>query len=133
MANKKQMKLDMSKEAMYRKIMPSIPVYDEDDDDFVEYALGEAALGTARVPYNIMEPIVRSKLASVMDRLGACVCERCKNDSLALALNKLPAIYSGSDRESIRGKVTLVRREYEVKVTSAVIQAVQAVMAQPRH
>lgn len=134
MAKKKQ-NLDMSKEDMYRKIMPSIQTAanDVDDDELIRIAGRDTEHRDINLPYNVMELIVRAKISNVMSRLGACECEQCRNDSIALALNKLPSIYSGSDRESISEKINLIRRDYEIKVTSSVIQAVQTVMQSPRH
>lgn len=132
--SKKQMKGDLNKEAMYRKIMPSIPVNDnEDDESLVELAHEEAITYPGRDPFNVMEMIVRSKVPNIMDKLGSCGCPQCKSDIIALALNKLPAIYSGAGKDSIRERIQLIRKDYEIKIISAIIQAVQTVSESPRH
>jgi hypothetical protein len=132
LASKKQLKKSViSKEDMYRKIMPSITAPAvmtredqaiEDNSEIPEYE-----------PYNVMELIVRTKLTAAMETLKACTCERCVSDCVALSLNNLPQVYTVADADRIREKARLIRGRNELKITAAVIRAVQTVMSEPRH
>ncbi|MDL2234327.1 late competence development ComFB family protein [Ruminococcaceae bacterium OttesenSCG-928-L11] len=139
MASKKQKvngsKKDFSKEAMYRKIMPSITATADIDDGGTEDSGFREDLPEepGQLPYNLMELAVRSKLIPTMETLGACTCEQCRNDVIALALNGLPAVYSTSDSRGMKEKLRLVRGQSEIKITSALIRAIQTVMAEPHH
>lgn len=130
MATKKQLKKDFSKEAMYRKIMPSITA---PPDPFEEAPPIPETEVPEHEPYNVMELIVRSKLPSTMETLGACACDQCKSDVIAIALNHLPAAYTVGEAEHIRKKAAVLRAGNEIKITAAIIRAVQTVMAEPRH
>jgi competence protein ComFB len=132
LAAKKQLKKNfISKEDMYRKIMPSITAPPEMTPE------DEAIQGASELPeyepYNVMELIVRTKLTQAMETLGACTCERCVNDCVALALNSLPPVYTVADADRIREKSRLIRGKNELKITAATIRAVQTVMSEPRH
>ena len=134
MAAKKQLKKDFSKEAMYRKIMPSISAPMEMENEPEEPAIPEELIDLPEyVPYNVMELVVRTKLPQTMGTLGACDCEQCKNDCVALALNSLPSFYMVAGSEQLREKAKAVRIKNEIKITAAIIRAVQTVMDKPRH
>ena len=48
--------------------------------------------------YNVMEEIVRDVLLQYKDQLQlACLCERCFNDIMAIALNELPPRYIANE------------------------------------
>lgn len=134
MAAKKQIKKDFSKEAMYRKIMPSISapieVGGEPDEPIIPEELIDLPEYT---PYNVMELVVRTKLPQTMGTLGACDCEQCRNDCVALALNSLPCYYIVTESEQLREKAKAIRIKNEIKITAAIIRAVQTVMDKPRH
>lgn len=133
MAAKKQLKKDfISKEDMYRKIMPSMssPVELTPEDEVIQVTALELP---EYEPYNVMEMIVRSKLPQAMETLGACTCEQCRNDCISLALNALPPVYTVADTDRIKEKAKLIRSKNEIKITAAIIRAVQTVMAEPRH
>jgi hypothetical protein len=121
----------ISKEDMYRKIMPSItsPSGLSPEDE----AIQQTSELPEYEPYNVMELIVRTKLLMAMETLGACTCERCVSDCVALTLNSLPPVYTVSDADRLREKARLIRGKNEVKITAAIIRAVQTVMKEPRH
>jgi hypothetical protein len=121
----------ISKEDMYRKIMPSItaPSGMTTEDEAIQ---GASELPEYE-PYNVMELIVRTKLPKAMETLGVCTCERCISDCVALSLNSIPPVYTVSDADRIREKARLIRGKNEVKITAAIIRAVQTVMNDPRH
>lgn len=120
----KKIKKDFDLEQMYRKIMPSIPVGEElprQEEDPPEPRL-----------HNYMEDMVREKMDHTMKTLNACTCGRCRQDILALTLNQLPAAYAVADPGDTH-YLKKLRGAYEVKVTAAIIQAVQQVAKAPRH
>lgn len=79
---------------------------------------------------NSMESVALEKLDSVLVRFKCCKCDRCKKDILALALNKLPAKYMVLQE----GQPTPdLDPQTNAQVLTAMIQAVLAVRAHPRH
>jgi len=52
---------------------------------------------------------------------------------MAYALNELPPAYMVTEPEDLEATIKQLRKTYEVKVTSALIKAVQKVKAQPHH
>lgn len=79
---------------------------------------------------NAMESVVLEKLDSVLARFKCCKCDRCKKDIVALALNKLPAKYM----VLMEGRPTPdLDPQTNAQVLTAMIQAVLAVRAHPRH
>ena len=134
MAVKKQINKDFSKEAMYRKIMPSISVPRQAYEEEREAYIAEESMPLPEyTPYNVMELVVRTKLPQTMETLGACDCDQCISDCIALALNSLPCYYAVSNSEQLREKAKVVRTKNEIKITAAIIRAVQTVMDKPRH
>ena len=134
MAAKKEKKKDFSKEAMYRKIMPSISAPMEIDPERDEPVIPEEIIPVPEyTAYNIMELVVRTKLPQTMMTLGACDCEQCKNDCVSIALNNLSCHYIVGDEDYIREKAKALRVKNEIKITAAIIRAVQMVIDNPRH
>ncbi|MCL2056386.1 MAG: late competence development ComFB family protein [Oscillospiraceae bacterium] len=119
---------------MYRKIMPSISAPMELDEDRGEPQIPEEVVPVPEhTAYNVMELVVRTKLPQTLGTLGACECGQCKNDCVSLALNSLPCFYVVGDEEQIRDKAKAIRAKNEIKITAAIIRAVQKVMEHPRH
>jgi hypothetical protein len=79
---------------------------------------------------NTMESVVLEKLDSVLARMQCCKCDRCKKDIVAMALNKLPPKYM----VLVEGQPTPdLSPQINAQVVAAMIQAVLAVRAHPRH
>lgn len=79
---------------------------------------------------NTMESIVLEKLESALARFQCCKCDRCKKDIVAMALNKLPTKYMVLQE----GQPTPdIDPQTNAQVVTAVIQAILAVRAHPRH
>lgn len=79
---------------------------------------------------NAMENIVLEKLESALARFQCCKCDRCKKDIVAMALNKLPPRYM----VLLEGQPTPdIDPQTNAQVVTAVIQAILAVRAHPRH
>ncbi|MCL2579683.1 MAG: late competence development ComFB family protein [Oscillospiraceae bacterium] len=132
-------KKDFDKEKMYSKIMPSIvtppPSQEPPDKDEVP---GEEEEIPARgrqqyILRNFIEDLVMDKLDHTILMLRGCECEWCKKDVMAKALNELPAAYTVIEPSDLHETVGALRANYEVKVSSALIKAVQAVKSNPRH
>ena len=79
---------------------------------------------------NTMESVVLEKLDSVLSRMQCCKCDRCKKDIVAMALNRLPPKYM----VLVEGQPTPdINPQSNAQVVAAMIQAVLAVRAHPRH
>lgn len=149
----KKLKKDFDKDKMYSKIMPSIqtavreslpestpvparqpspppPPQDEGPASVLVHSIHTADGGF--LLRNFVEEIMLDKLEHTMRVLRVCTCERCQKDIMAITLNNLPSAYAVMPNDD-QGREKKVRGEYEVKVTSALIQAIQLVKAQPRH
>jgi competence protein ComFB len=150
-----KLKKDIDKELMYKKLMPSGPRSaksakaepEEEAASAYPQTAAEEPLNQHRtvmrrevgVPFmdtqptilvNTMESIVLEKLDYVLSRCQCCKCDRCKKDIVAKALNKLPPKYM----VLTDGQLTPdVDQHTNTQVVSAMIQAVLAVRAKPRH
>lgn len=154
-------KKEIDKDLMYKKLMPSAvrtklsPQESPDTETEPEQAPGmREELPAAEEPFNPHRPIIRrevdlsfmenqptvvvnamenavlEKLDSVLARFKCCKCDRCKKDIVALSLNKLPPKY----RVLKEGQPTPdVDPQTSAQVLAAMIQAVLAVRAHPRH
>lgn len=132
----KKIKKDFDKEQMYSKIMPTVVASEEaPSGEFrPEEAVPLKPAVTARyVLRNYMEDIVLEKLPHTMNMLKACTCERCKKDVMAQALNELPAAYMTVEQDGVEDAVHKLRAGFEVKVSAALIKAVQQIKANPSH
>jgi len=131
MATRKPAKKDFDMERMFQKLVPSLQQQEKPLIEEPVQADLETKPGNTR-EVNLIKRIVLEKLEYTMQMLRACECDRCRSDVIALALNELPTFYAVGE-ELIPEKIAELRRRYEVKVTSALIQAVQRVKAEPRH
>jgi competence protein ComFB len=129
-------KKDFDLERMYQKLVPSMQ---GDELDALIYTpepltipIEQEGDETEFRPVNLMRYILMEKMEHTMKMLRCCCCERCQSDVLALALNQLNPSYA-VDKERFEDKVSELRRVHEVKLTSALIMAVQTVKANPRH
>ncbi len=140
----KKLKKDFDKERMYAKIMPSLfvepsaqapqeppeePLEDMADDT----PPPAAAPAPAYILRNYMEDIILEKFAHTMKMLKACTCEICQTDVMAYALNSLPPAYMAIVPEDVEDSVRQLRAGMDIKVTSALIKAVQHVKTHPGH
>ena len=83
---------------------------------------------------NCMEDIVLETFERVkFDYRGLCTCEQCKKDILAMCLNKLPPLYSTSDKGEMYAKLNEFKPQFRVNVIQTVTEAVELVMTHPRH
>ena len=153
-------KSEIDKELMYKKLMPSGPKTVKSAQDSVNLAfnvpttqvdlpqtvkeepfnqhntivrreVGVPSMDTQpTILVNTMEDIVLEKLDSVLARFKCCKCDRCKKDIVAIALNKLQPKYM----VVVEGQpIPDVGAQTNAEVVTAMIQAVIAVRAKPRH
>lgn len=79
---------------------------------------------------NIMERLVLDKLDSAFSKFNCCKCDRCKKDVVALALNKLAPKYVVAEQDRLRDFIAV---QTQTEVTTALVQAIITVRANPRH
>jgi len=82
---------------------------------------------------NYMEYLVEMNLDHIAEGLGCCLCEKCRADITALALNHLPSKYVVSDEGEVFTKMSALQQQAEIDVTSAIMQAALTVSKNPRH
>ncbi|MDR1674165.1 MAG: late competence development ComFB family protein [Oscillospiraceae bacterium] len=133
----------LDKESMFNRLMPSSSAMPEPllDDSVAELKKTEpleknTAAETA-VPaenpfimVNIMELAVLDKIDEVFSRFNCCKCERCRNDVMALALNRLQPKYVIAKQETIDA---MIEKLAFSEIISALLKAILVVIANPRH
>lgn len=62
-----------------------------------------------------------------------CTCEKCRDDMKALALNSIPPHYAVTTKGIILTQVNFELIGGKAQVTSALLNAIRAVGANPRH
>lgn len=82
---------------------------------------------------NAMETIVMQKIEEMGPSLNCCLCDQCKCDIAAYALNHIPAKYVSSLEGELYCKVSSLTPQLHSDIVSAIMQAVQVVRANPRH
>ena len=79
---------------------------------------------------NLMEGFVEARIDEVMHKFNCCTCDKCRQDILAMTLNKLPPFYVLEDDLNIRDQK---EKERSADVAAALVKAVLAVKANPNH
>lgn len=82
---------------------------------------------------NMMETIVEEELKAMGPGLDCCMCEQCRNDIAAWALNQLPPRYVVTRAGGAISKADTMRIQHLTDVRTALVQAAQLVKEQPRH
>ncbi len=82
------------------------------------------------VTVNIIESAVLNNIDHVIQRFNACSCDRCKCDIAAQTLNNLPAKYVVTNPKNMPNIDEIIDNK---EVTSALVNAVIKVRANPRH
>lgn len=155
MARSHKSKNEIDKETMYKKIMPTslrpmtdrplqVPIEGE-RPELAPIAPDSGAAGKsivlnadgininkerATILINLMERLVVDRLDGAFTKFKCCRCDKCKKDVAALALNKLPPKYAVVEPE----KATELADALEGhEVSTAIVQAIIRVRANPRH
>lgn len=82
---------------------------------------------------NCMEEIVFEKIDEVISADEQCVCETCRLDIAAMALNRLTPHYVVSAIGEVYTRTNTLRTQFEVDVIKAVSEAAIIVKQNPRH
>lgn len=82
---------------------------------------------------NMMETIVEDEIDIMAPGLDCCLCEQCRSDIAALALNHLPPQYVVTRLGSAIRKMDAMRIQHLTDVRTAVIQAAEIIKKDPRH
>jgi competence protein ComFB len=82
---------------------------------------------------NYMMDLVGSHLDKIAATTDACLCDRCRDDIMALALNHLPSKYIVSEEGEVFAKVSSFHQQAEIDVISATAKAIMTVSKNPRH
>lgn len=82
---------------------------------------------------NMMEGIVEAAYDRYSSQFDCCTCERCRNDVIAYALNKLPGKYVVTEQGNLISKARALDIQYNVDVTAALAEGFQLVTNNPRH
>lgn len=82
---------------------------------------------------NMMEAFTEEVLEEVKDELNCCLCEQCRNDIIALALNQLPPRYVVTHAGGAISKADTLRIQHLTDVRTALVRASQVIGSSPRH
>ena len=83
---------------------------------------------------NYMEDVVKEILRDLEKRQHTyCLCERCRNDIIALALSNLKGKYATTPEGEILARVEQSDRQVRTDALLAVMQAIDIVREKPRH
>ena len=84
---------------------------------------------------NITEVLVEQKLDSLFrsSHYTGCTCTQCKEDIMAITLNKLPPHYVSTDRGALFERANQHGLLFENEVLPHLIRAIQLVENSPRH
>jgi competence protein ComFB len=83
---------------------------------------------------NYMETLVWNEVDRIISRhRGACNCDKCRYDIVALALNFLPPHYVVNAKGETFTKVKGLEQQFSVDILTAVSNAIKIVNSQPHH
>lgn len=80
-----------------------------------------------------MEHLLEELLDERKDQLDCCTCETCRNDIIALALNRLPPRYVCTPEGEMITKLDQIGPQNKADAMAALAQAVKMVKAEPHH
>ena len=83
---------------------------------------------------NYMEELAMEILEDILkDKKEFCECERCRLDTITLALNHLPAKYCVTDIGRAHTKIKAAELQFRADVVREIVEALKTVKANPRH
>ncbi|MEA4891688.1 MAG: late competence development ComFB family protein [Peptococcaceae bacterium] len=84
---------------------------------------------------NMTETLLEQKLDSMMDspKYTGCKCQRCREDILAYALNRLPPQYVSTNTGKLYTKLQNYTDRFEFDILCQLAIAIKVVTAAPRH
>ena len=83
--------------------------------------------------HNVMEEILEMEYDALKGSFNCCTCPQCRNDTIAYALNHLPARYVVNASGAVIVKLESWRQQGVTDVRSALTRAMMVVSANPRH
>lgn len=86
-----------------------------------------------KVLTNLMEKAVFSMIDDLHEKKEFHLCEKCRLDIAAIALNNLPPRYVATTRGSVYAKADLLNLQYYVDLVAEVSKAINIVVQHPRH
>ena len=88
---------------------------------------------TGLVFANILEEVMRMEAPKVMKGFDMCECDRCINDVLALALNRMPPKYVVSQKGALFAKIASYGNQYKTDIYTSLTHACVIVKDSPSH
>ncbi len=84
---------------------------------------------------NYMEEATSNALDELFEKNQpeSCKCSRCRMDTLAYALNHLPAKYVVTDKGHTYTRVAEMQQQFSADLVVALTKAIKHVYANPRH
>ena len=82
---------------------------------------------------NYMEDIVIKMEDDILKDINVCMCDKCKLDIAAIALNDLPPKYTVTEKGVLYSKINALRQQFEVDIIAAITKAAVIVKRNPRH
>jgi len=83
---------------------------------------------------NYMEEVVLEELKGILGEVkDMCRCERCREDMVAYALNRLSPKYVVTELGSVYTKINQLRVQARTDVTVYLMEAAKVVKEKPRH
>ena len=82
---------------------------------------------------NVMHQLVDEKADKYIELSHACSCPQCRNDVIALTLNRLPSKYVVVSDAELRLKSDMFRVRYNCEIISQLMNSCDQVKAHPHH
>lgn len=82
---------------------------------------------------NIVEVFVEEEFDRLAKELGCCTCERCRNDIIAYALNRLPHKYVVNSKGGNFCKLEFSHFQSSIDIVSALALGAAVVKSAPNH
>lgn len=82
---------------------------------------------------NYMERFVQAAMDQTLPGLNICLCENCRCDIAAIALNELPPKYVVTREGHLYTKLSVFEQQFGIDVTTEVMKAANIVAQNPRH
>ena len=82
---------------------------------------------------NYMEFVVSDMINPVLKDLNTCLCENCRYDITAIALNSLPPKYIVTKKGQLYTKINMLQQQFDVDIIAAITKAAVIVNRNPRH
>lgn len=82
---------------------------------------------------NVMEHLVRDQVPKYVRQFGHCDCDRCIEDTIALALTHLPSKYVVIDKHAVSPMLSFYEKRYAGQLIVEITKATMIVNESPKH